>query len=458
LGDGIAFLLSPIAASDTAAAKPATLVLDQDAAIDSAAAAQVAQAGQGTSDLRLELRSNDAVTLDGTARTAVAGTDLVVASQSFAAADATGNASDFDLSSLDLTTRDALDVNFGATAGSVRLAGAADGNGDLTVHSALHADTIALVAGNGPGTSGNDSKVVIGAGTALRNTAGTTRPERVDLIQDAAIDSANLPDVAVFGGSVAGLAYGLESRASSVTLSAGTSAKFAGSALELRGNTGVNLGSEALTLASLTAETPAGLVVTQQINATATDGAIRLHSGTDGSGDLAIGARLAANTIELVAGSGNGSDANAKITLDDNARFSAAGSDAHPEKFTFQQDAAIGGDGTTTALPSVALFGGDITGMDYALRSMGATVRIDETAAVNGTKLSLLGAKGVDVNGNLSVAGLDLTGDTTLSGNISSTDDVTIRGKLTLDGVDTAKDQTVAAGGGDLTALGAIVK
>jgi filamentous hemagglutinin family protein len=457
LGDGIDFDLFTILATSTAPASAATLALDQDAAIDSATATRLADAAlPASAPLRLELHSNDAVTLDAAARAAVTGTDLVIASQTFAATGATQTATDFDLSSLDLATRDALDVDFGVTADSVRLAGGSEGQGDLTLRSALQADTIALVAGNGPNASGTSAKVLFGTGASLRSTDGSTRPDRVDLIQDAAIDSADLPDVAVFGGSVAGLAYGLESRDASVTLSAGTSAKFGGSALELRGRTGVNLGSEDLSLASLIAETPAGLVVSQQINATAPDGKIRLRAGSDGVGDLEIGARLAGNTIELVAGSGNGTDQTSRIVLDTGARFSAATGDARPDHFTFEQDAAIGGEGSNaTAVPDVALFGGDITGMEYALRSTGASVRIDSTASVNGTKLILAGKGGVDVNGNLGVAGLDLTGDTTLSGNLTSTDDVTVRNKLTLDGTGA---QTVAGGAGDLTALDAIAK
>lgn len=463
LGEDIDLDLFAIAATETEALKAATVVLDQDGAIDSADATRLAGAAQGTTDLRLELRTSDAVTLDGAARTAVTGTDLVIASESFAAIGSpTGAASDFNLSSLDLATRDALDVDFGVTADSVRLAGAGDGDGDLTLRSALHADTITLEAGNGPG-SGSGSKVVIDAERAsLRNTEGTARPDRIDIIQDAAIDSADLADPDVFGGSVEGLAYGLQSHDSTVTLSAGSSDKFAGSALELRGRTGVNLGSEDLTLASLIAETPAGLVVSQQITATATDGKIRLRAGSDGSGDLEIDARLAADKIELVAGSGNGSDQTARIRLDDGARFSGDTGTGRPVSFTFEQDGAIGVEDGNTAVPSLALFGGDIAGMEYTLRSMGAGLRIDDTANVNGTKLTLLGngATGVDINGSLNVNGLDLTGDATLSGNLTSTDDVTVRGKLTLDaeGEGVARNQSVSAGAGDLIALGAISK
>jgi len=457
LGEGIAFDLSAITGTDP---KAATLVLDQDGAIDSARVSSVANAVVNPPDVTLELRSNDAVTLDAAARTDVAGTKLVIASRSFAATGATQSASDFNLSSLNLSTRDALDVDFGVTAESVRLAGGGSGTGDLTLRSALRADTIALEAGNGPTGSGNDAKVVFGTGASLRSTdSASVRPTRVDLIQDAAIDSANLPSLDTFGGSVAGLQYGLESRDGAVTLSAGTKEKFEGSALELRGRTGVNLGSEALSLASLTAETPAGLVVSQRIDATAPDGKIRLRAGSDGTGDLQVGARLAANTIELLAGSGNGIDLASRIQLDPGASFSAATGDARPDKFVFEQDAAIGatGGGANTAVPGLALFGGDIDGMDYTLRSNGASVLIADTSTVNNTKLTLDGTS-VDVNGSLNVTGLDLTGDTTLSGDVTSTGNVTVNDRLRLDGTGDDKDQSVSAGAGILEAKDAIVK
>ncbi len=466
LGDGIDFELAPIAATEDTAEKVAALVLDQDGAIDSTTVSRLADAARPDTDpvpdLRLELRSNDAVTLDATARADVSGTDLLIDSRSFSATGATQAASDFELSSLDLSTQDALDVDFGVTAESVRLAGGSSGVGDLTLGSELRADTIALVAGDDTGGGGDDARVVIDPSASLRSLSSpSARPTRVDLIQDAALDSADLPDIDVFGGSVAGLDYRLESRDAAITLSEGTSAKFAGSALDLRGRTGVNLGSEELSLTSLTAETPAGLVVTQRIEATGPDGKIRLRAGSDGTGNLDIGARLAANTIELIAGSGNGTDATSRIVLQGGARFSAASGDARPDEFSFEQDAAIGtstSSGSGTALPDLAVFGGSIDGMAYALRSKGAGVRIDDASAVNGARLTLEADTGIDINADLSVSALDLASDATLSGNIASTGDVTSRGRLTLDGAGDHADQSVSAGVGILSASGAITK
>ena len=402
------------------------------------------------------------MSLDADARADLIGTDLVIAAESFAAIGATQTASDFDLSSLVVSTLDPLDVDFGVTAESVRLHGALAGDGDLTLRSALRADTIELEAGDGPGGVGGDARVVLDASASLRSQGDAdARPKRVDLIQEAAFDSASLPELDLFGGSIAGMTYGLQSTDNSVSLTAGTSEKYAGSALELRGQTGVNLGDEALSLASLTVETPAGLVVSQRIDATAPDGKIRLHAGSDGSGDLAIDARLAANAIELVAGSGNGNDATARILLDDDARFSAAASDARPDHFSFEQDASIGavsGTAVTSPLPGLDRFGDAIAGMHYTLRSNGASLRVDDTASVNGTTLMLEGDTGIDVNGDLVVDGLDLSGATTLSGDIASSGDVVIRNALTLDGTEAGRDQSVSAGAGDLTVFGAIAK
>ena len=465
VGDGIGFDLFAIPATETAAEKPATLVLAQDASIDGAAASRLTGITVADSILALELRTKNAVSLDGAGRAAVTGTDLVVVSQSFAAPDATGTASDFALSSLDLSTTDALDVDFGVTAESVRLAGAIGGEGDVTLRSALQADTITLVAGNGTASSGGDARLLFETGASLRSQADAgAAPTRVELIQDRALDSAALPELEVFGpGGIAGMEYGLQSTDGAVTLGDGAAELLAGTRLELRGRTGVDLGADPLSLASLEVETAAGLSVNQRIDATAPDGRIRLHSGTDGSGDLEIDARLAANAIELVAGSQNGTHNSARIRLDDGARFSAAGSDTRPDEFSFEQDASIGGD-PNTPLPGLDRFGGSIAGMHYTLRSNGARLQIDDTSLVNGTTLVLEGDTGVDVNGSLAVAGLDVLGATTLSGDVASSGDVIFRSLLSLDGVGTASDpnaprsQSVSAGAGSLTALGAITK
>ena len=457
LGEGVNLDLEAITGTTPA---PATLVLDQDGAIDSAAVSRLADAASGVTDLSLALRSNDAVSLDAAARADLAGLsgiDLAIVARTFSALDATQTASDFTLSSLDLATRDALDVDFGVTAESVTLSGGASGTGDLLLRSELRADTIRLLAGDGAGGAGSASKIEIAAGGSLRSRSdASAQPTRVDLIQDAALDSAALPDADVFGAAgVAGLDYRLQSRDGAISLSAGSSAKFTGSRLDLRGQTGIDLGAEPLSLASLTAETPAGLVVGARIDA---DEKIRLRAGSDGTGDLEIGARLASDEIELVAGSGNGTDLSARVLLSDGARFSAASSDAAPGSFTLEQDAAIGATSAgvpNTALPGLAVFGGSVAGMDYALRSKGASVRIDDTSLVAGSNLTLAGDTGVDINGNLDVAGLDLQTAANLSGSVASSGDVTIRGPLSLDGTGA---QSLSAGAGVLGASGAISK
>ncbi|MBM4334449.1 MAG: filamentous hemagglutinin N-terminal domain-containing protein [Deltaproteobacteria bacterium] len=457
LGEGVHLDLEAITGTAPA---PATLVLDQDGAIDSAAVSRLADAASGVTDLALSLRSNDAVSLDAASRADLAGLsgiDLAIVARSFSALGATQTASDFTLSSLDLTTRDALDVDFGVTAESVSLAGGASGTGDLLLRSELRADTIRLLAGDGAGGAGAASKIEIAAGGSLRSRSdASAQPTRVDLIQDAALDSAALPDADVFGAAgVAGLDYRLQSRDGAISLSAGSSAKFTGSRLDLRGQTGIDLGAEPLSLASLTAETPAGLVVGARIDA---DEKIRLRAGSDGTGDLEIGARLASDEIELVAGSGNGTDLSARVLLSEGARFSAASSDAAPGSFTLEQDAAIGATSAgvpNTALPGLAVFGGSVAGMDYALRSKGASVRIDDTSVVAGSNLALAGDTGVDINGNLDVAGLELETAANLSGSVASSGDVTIRGPLSLDGTGA---QSLSAGAGVLGATGAISK
>jgi filamentous hemagglutinin family protein len=462
LGDGLGFRLSADVNADPKLSKAAFLLFNQDKDLSGAQVSRLLDKTTVTDDtaLALELGSNDMMTLDQASRDALAnegvGVNLTASARRFVAEGATGAATDFRLRSLDLSTRDGLDVNFGVTTsgtgtndGLVSLHGGSDGTGNVNVLAPVRMDAknLKLIAGDGVGGSASDARVTIDPGARLVTTAKT---ETVDLIQDAGIDSADLPDVAVFGGSVAGLGYGLESRDADLVLSPGSQAKFAGSRLRVFGQTDVDLGDDELFLASLDASSAAALTVHQKIT-TSEGGTIRLHGGTDGSGDLTLSSALEADSIELLAGVLDGTLLTSRVEMRAGAHFSDASGTTRPDSFLLEQDAAIGsvtpGGGQQTPIPTLAMFAGNsVAGMDYTLRSRGSIVTIDQSALVNGTRLELQSKNGTTVRQNLDVADLTLVGPSQFLGNITSAGSIDVTGPMTL--ASTAGAQTIAAGHG----------
>jgi len=450
------------------------LTLDQDAAIDDATTAAlftpdrfrvtspvpfdpanpdappavVTRPGLGLETV--DLISHGAVSLDANARSAVAGSNLIVKGASFAANRAAGDPpSALNLVSLDLTTAGDLLANFGVTAtNGVSL----HSGGNLEVSSNLNADSISLIAGNGK--SGSDAAVTIDPDAKLRAGNGTDNAKKVLIAQDADLDTTQLPDASVFGSdALAGLDYQLESRAGQITLSDASRAKIESSHLSLTATGQIDLGTSDLHLASLSARTPQALDVSTNITANA-DGKIALHAGTDGSGNLSVASTLTANDIELLAGGGVSRPGNARVDLQPGAHFAMTTSTATPQAaFVLEQDASIGDSGSGTQVPDKALFeGGSISGLKFALRSDGQTVHVADSSALEGTALELSGAQGVSVLGDLTVQSLETTGDTTLQGDVTAAGDVTLNDKVTLTAdSDAAVKRTIRAGG-DLTA------
>jgi filamentous hemagglutinin family protein len=420
----------------------------------------------------VQLLSHAGVSLDEGARAAVADSDLVVSSASFAAP---GSASALDLASLNVTTLDALTANFSVTAknGVSLHSGAGGSGGDLTLTSNanLSANSITLIAGDGQ-TGPTGAKVAIDPAAQLLthpnlDANGVVVAKRKVLIaQDADLATASLPDASVFGSvgdPLAGLDYQLESRDGQLTLSDGAAAKIAGSNLSLTGAKGIDLGTAPLLLGSLTAHTPEALVVSHDI-ATDAGGKIELHAGTDGSGDLSIASTLASDDISLFAGAGDGQHSAAVVDLQDGAHFRSADLATAPTQFTLEQDASIGENGGTQ-VPGAARFGdgsvGSIAGMGLALHSKGSSVRIADPTAVKDTALELSGKGGVTVVGDLDVQSLEATSGTgsgvvtSLGGSVSATKDVTLHSAVTLTGSD---PNTTIKAGGNLSAEKSITK
>ena len=121
--------------------------------------------------------------------------------------------------------------------------------------------------------------------------------------------------------------YRLESDDGDVTLESGAAAKLAGTNLFLNGQTGVVLGTEALTLAGLVAQTRADMTVSTPVTIKdVKDGVIDLSAGEGGNGVLHIDSKLTADIIDLrAAGVGDAAGGSASnIELDSGARFAGA--------------------------------------------------------------------------------------------------------------------------------------
>ncbi|MFI5316733.1 MAG: filamentous hemagglutinin N-terminal domain-containing protein, partial [Myxococcota bacterium] len=337
VGPDLSFVLVDRAATDTIAALPGSVTLGQDGAISAATTNVLSRFSvlptssttplPGLGGESVTLRSSDSVSLDANARTAVAGSNLTIDGKSFS----TDAGSGLNLASLSLTSNGQLDVNFDVTASGadgIRLASGVAGDGDLNVSSKLSADSISLIAGDGPG--GTTKPAVTFADTAqLRAHDGVSNPVKVAIVEDADVDKTTLPTASVFGGpgALLNLDYEISSLDGSVDIDG---ADIAGSNLSITGQNGITFGSSLPILASLTASTPQALELTSNLT-TAPGGKIELHAATaDGSkdnleiGSTAAGAQqvtLAADQISLFAGSANGSDTKSRVILDGNVLF-----------------------------------------------------------------------------------------------------------------------------------------
>jgi filamentous hemagglutinin family protein len=152
--------------------------------------------------------------------------------------------------------------------------------------------------------------------------------------------------------------------------------------------------------------------------ATITGTGIAITSGTSGVGNLALNAStLRADGISIHAGDGSGTSTTASVNLTGNPTFANTAGTSRPNSFTMQQDAGIADAG----IAALARFqGGSIAGMDYILQSEGGSITNSTANKLNGTNLTLLGATGVTLAADLSLASLDVTGATTLSANLTT--------------------------------------
>ena len=406
----------------------------------------------GLTGRTLLLRTNSAMSLDATALPNLKGTDLKLIADRFAfSGTAPGTTPLLDVDSLELTTLGKLFADFDVIAHGTRddqiigLHSGATGVGDLAVSGNLKGRAILLVAGDGtdPAEGGNTgAAITVNENARFANADGTAPPKVFGIEQDASVATNAgvgsdgdplLPSNSQFaGGSIAGMEYRLESDDGDVTLESGAAAKLAGTNLFLNGQTGVVLGTEALTLTGLVAQTRADMTVSTPVTIKdVKDGVIDLSAGEGGNGVLHIDSKLTADIIDLrAAGVGDAAGGSASnIELDSGARFAGATTaSGRPTHFGMVQDADLG----QADLPTLDDFTATtLDGLDLELRSLGGQLSLTDPALVAGTELKLEGRNGVNIRGSLVLRSLDAKGPLTTNGNIHTT-----TGDLTVDTAD----------------------
>jgi filamentous hemagglutinin family protein len=325
----------------------------------------------------------------------------------------------------DVTIGDATGVALDAD--SFAVVSGSDGSGSLTIapggpgnETALTAREVVLSAGDGTGGDGSDAAISLGdARITLLEGDGADAPPVFSLVQDASIADAGIPDRAATGADpglflssadLSEVEMSFESADGGLQLD--TPAKVAGVNLTLAANQDVNVTApiapdalrlrtaQALTLTSALADNLRPL------------SSLAIHAGSDGEGDLLFGPGvvLRADDILLRAGDGIGGDGTtARVdALGQAPEFQQAGAGTgNPESFALRQDAAV----TDAETPAASQFGdGNLSGVDYTLRSDDEAVTVSDASKVEDSKLSLFARDGIFVEPTVNVRRSDLGG------------------------------------------------
>ncbi len=179
---------------------------------------------------------------------------------------------------------------------------------------------------------------------------------------------------------------------------------------------------------------------------------LSLQGGADGTGDLTFsaGVELLSPTLTLRAGDGAGGGAAASIDASTNtpAFRGLIGGASSPTTVTLRQDAAI----TDAALPGTGQYGGGVGGLNLTLQSDEGAITLSSGSKVSDANLTLNGTS-VVISGPLTPRMLDVTGSTTLSADVTTTNAmdfhsaVTLGASSTLDGSAVTFDATVDSDG-----------
>lgn len=196
---------------------------------------QFASTLDGAHDLAITTTNGDATFTGAVGATTALGT-LTVASRG-ATFSSTAHAG-----AIDVTANDDVSIAGDVTATTLALHGGNDGMGNLLFGApgiSLSANSITLAAGDT--APGGTATLNLGTNTPIFRglTGGSTSPDSLTLIQDAAFTDADLPDAPAFGNGLSGLAYTITSRDGNVVLADAT--KVNGTALTVNGALGVDI-------------------------------------------------------------------------------------------------------------------------------------------------------------------------------------------------------------------------
>ncbi len=305
-------------------------------------------------------------------------------------------------------------------------------------------DVNALAVGDAGGLEG----ISTGGGNVRLETGGL-----LTLAQNVNAGAGNVTLAGAGGSNQSGgaiTATGLELLGSSHTLGGNndvaTLASGATGAIVFHDINTLTLGTVNSTLgvsgSGVTVSSRDAMLVAGNVSAT---GAVDLHSGTNGTGNLSFvpGVAVRGGTIALAAGDGVGGGTSAAVDAVTNAPafLGAGGAGTSPTAFAIRQDAGIV---DSFNLPLLSQFGGAIGGMAYTIESVDGSVILGDGSLVEGTNLSLAGRTGVRMTGAYNVASLACVSPLTLAGSILATGG---GGNVTLGSVTLSGASEIGAGG-----------
>lgn len=372
---------------------------------------------------------------------------------------------------------------------SVTNGGAFTIGGDWSLGGTLTQSGAGTIDLGGSVTTSNDNITLAGAttvtaaSTTLNSGTGTTSVGAVDVGSNAMTVLAD--EIAFTGGansitgsgsftvdvSTAARAINIENGATGLNISAASLLVFdsalgsltigstnagnltVGGATTFNGNTTLITGDNfdntgAITATQIAVQAADALTVSSNITASTS---LALHSGTDGTGNMTFNNIVVDSpSISLRAGSGSGTTA--FVDAGTSTPTFQNGGGTNPTTFSFRQDAAV----FESQLPGTLQWGaGDATGIAITVQSDGGNIDLNlgaDPTQLDNSALTLItaGANRSRILSDLALASLSVTGNATLSANVTTPGGtVNFGGPVTLGAnatIDTTNGGAVAAG------------